>query len=142
MKILLDASVYAPLVILAGSRLLRIADRLAILDLTVYEVCNAFWKEARKLHRISTDDAIVACKAAYKASKRITVIGLDDSIVEVAMRIAAEQNITFYDASYIAASIKLGLHLASEDKDILKAGPRYGLTPLRLQDVTLLLERS
>lgn len=141
MRILLDASVYAPLVILAGSRVLSASSRFAILDLTVYEACNAYWKEATKLRRMSIGDALDACLAAYRLSRRLVVLSLDEALVEEAERLALEEGITFYDASYVAAAEMLGYAVATEDGDILRVAPRRGVEVLRFSDVLGVLDR-
>ena len=42
-----DACVYAPLIVVCGRDLVKAMRELEfiLLDLTAYEVCNAFWKE-------------------------------------------------------------------------------------------------
>jgi len=49
-KIVVDASVLAPLILLSGRQLLSKLrrHRVAMLDLTVYEACNAYWKACLK----------------------------------------------------------------------------------------------
>lgn len=58
-----DASIYLPLIIILGDKLVNILYkyRFHILDLTIYEVCNVFWKKHVKLHKISREDAIESC---------------------------------------------------------------------------------
>ncbi len=51
------------------------------------------------------------------------------------MKIAIENNITFYDASYIALARVLQARLASEDEDILNVAPRYGIEVVRLREL-------
>jgi predicted nucleic acid-binding protein len=60
---ILDASVYVPLIATIGTCLLKITKGInfIILDLTIYETCNAFWKLWIKLHKISKKEAIKAC---------------------------------------------------------------------------------
>lgn len=43
----IDASIYAPLIAIGGKDLVKAIRELGfvLLDLTVYEVCNAFWKK-------------------------------------------------------------------------------------------------
>ena len=68
-----DSSVYAPLVALYGRNLIKAMKKvkIVILDLTVYESCNAFWRECVKLHRISDEEAIKACEACKALSKYV-----------------------------------------------------------------------
>jgi predicted nucleic acid-binding protein len=58
--IILDASVYTPLLTKAGGKLVKLAKHyaFAILDLTIYEACNAFWKLCVKHKILNPHDAI------------------------------------------------------------------------------------
>ena len=138
----IDASVYAPLIVVCGKDLVRTVRELEfiLLDLTVYEVCNAFWKEYRKLHKISEDEAIQACiisKALTQYAKLYRIADLD---VGEIMRIAVENNITFYDSSYIALARKLEAPVASEDKDIITLAPKYNIKIIRLHELMNLIK--
>ena len=136
-----DASVYAPLVAVCGRSLIRAMERhgFAILDLTVYETCNAFWKEHIKLHRIDRGSAVQACRVAKALTQYTRLYRVTDLDTEEVMRMAMENNITFYDASYITLASMLKVPIATEDRDILRVAPSYGLGTVRLRD---LMERS
>ncbi len=135
--LVVDASVYAPLIATCGRALINVVKQLGfvVLDLTIYEVCNAFWKEHRKLNRISREEAVQACTAAKSLTRYMRVYSIGDLGVGDAMKIAIENNITFYDASYIALALGLRARLASEDKDILSVAPRYGIGVVRLREL-------
>ncbi|MCE4613900.1 MAG: type II toxin-antitoxin system VapC family toxin [Desulfurococcales archaeon] len=116
----IDASVYAPLVATCGRDLVRAMRRLefAVLDLTVYEVCNAFWREYRKLHKIIEGEAIQACIISKTLTRYTKLYRVIDLNIGEAMKIAVESNIAIYDSSYIALAHRLGATLSSEDQDI------------------------
>ncbi len=110
--LLFDASslVYA----LKTRRLNLLVDNYA-LDLTVYEVLNAFWKEAVLLKHISVEDAVKLSSVAAKAMglmKLIDIRGLEEAVVKA----AAELRLTAYDASYVVAAERHGLTLVTEDR--------------------------
>ena len=109
--------------------------RAAILDLTVYEVCNVFWKECVKLHRIDREEAELACSISRELSRYLTLYRVSDLDLEHVMEIAIENSITFYDASYIALAQKLRASIASEDSDILRVAPRYSISTARLDQL-------
>ena len=137
----IDASVYAPLIVTCGKDLIRAMREIEfiLLDLTVYEACNAFWKEYKKLHKINEDEAIRACmisKALTQYSKLYRITDLD---IEDVMRIAVENNITVYDSSYIALSRKLKASIATEDKDIITLAPKYNIKAIRLHELMNLM---
>ena len=140
----LDASVYAPLLILLGRRILNTPDNveLALLDLTVYETCNAFWKEHRKLHRITAEEAVEACSLAASVAKYLKLYRVDGLDTARVMHIAIENNMTFYDAAYITLAADIGATVASEDRDILSAAPRYNIRTLRLKDIENILSKT
>ncbi len=141
---IIDASVYAPLIITYGKDLIEKLRKIKsiILDLTLYEVCNVFWKEHTKLHKISEEEAIIACKAAKALSRYVTLYSVADLDTAEAMKIAIENNITFYDASYIALAHKLKTSIASEDHDILTVAPRYNIRVIRLNELINMLEQT
>lgn len=56
------------------------------------------------------------------------------------MKIAVENNTTFYDSSYIALARQLGAPIASEDRDIIAVAPKYGLKTIRLRSLMGLVE--
>ena len=141
---IIDASVYAPLIITYGKDLIEKLKRVKfiILDLTIYEVCNAFWKEHTKLHKISEEEAIMACKVAKALSRYVTLYSVTDLNTAEVMKIAIENNITFYDASYIALAYKLKTPIASEDHDILVVAPKYNIKAIRLNELINMLEQT
>ncbi|MEM0048507.1 MAG: type II toxin-antitoxin system VapC family toxin [Ignisphaera sp.] len=63
-----------------------------------------------------------------------------DLDVEEVMRIAIENNITFYDSSYIALAQKLKAPISTEDKDIISVAPRYGVKIIRLHELMDLIK--
>ncbi len=136
--IILDASVYAPLIVLCGRALPTVLReiRAIILDLTIYEVCNAFWKECVKLGRIDRERAKLACIVSKELSRYVVLFRIDNLNLEEIMDIAIANNITFYDASYIALARKLNASIATEDSDIISAAPRYGIKVVRLNNLT------
>ncbi len=87
------------------------AERLdhAALDLTVYEVGNVAarrWNDAERARRLCLL-VLTAC------AERVVRIGPD--LAEEAVRIADQQQITVYDAAYVAAAHREGHVLVSGD---------------------------
>ena len=142
--IILDASVYTPLLTKAGGKLVKLAKHyvFAILDLTIYEACNAFWKLSVKHKILNPHDAIELCKLAKNLAIRLKIYNFSDIDMGKAMTIAIDNNITVYDATYIALAQSMGAAIATEDSDIIRVAPRYGITTLRLEDIFKLIETS
>jgi len=141
---IIDASVYAPLIITYGKDLIEKLRKIRpiILDLTLYEICNAFWKEHIKLHKISKEEAIIACSASKALSRYITLYSIIDLDIDKVMKMAIENDITFYDASYIALAHKLKTSIASEDHDIITVAPKYNIRVIRLNELINILEQT
>jgi predicted nucleic acid-binding protein len=89
----------------------------AALDLTLYEVANVMGsrrkqgKEARYLLRT----LVARCGEE--------IVGVSPELVEFALEIAAEYDLTAYDASYVAAARRHGWTLVSTDlADLVSKG--------------------
>ena len=137
-----DASVYVPLVLLSGRELVKAMNRIkfVVLDLTLYEACNAFWKECMKLRRISVDEGISACKASKALARYAHLYRITDLNVEDVARVAVEDGITFYDASYVVLAREIRAPVVSEDEDIIAVAPKYGVKAIRLREFIKELE--
>jgi len=92
-------------------------EKLAILHLTVYEVGNALWKEARagRLPWRETAGALSRVLSSLKV--------LDDPPLEKVLEVAVERDLTFYDASYAYVAETLGLSLVTQDRELLRKSP-------------------
>jgi len=92
-------------------------EKLAILHLTVYEVGNALWKEARagRLPWRETAGALSRVLSSLKV--------LDNPPLEKVMEVAVERDLTFYDASYAYVAETLGLSLVTRDRELLRKSP-------------------
>jgi len=140
----LDASVYAPLILQYGARLIGMLRKVevATLDLAVYETCNVFWKQHVKIRRISRGEAMVACRVSKALTRYVTVYKVIDLDVEETIKIAIDNNITFYDASYITLARELGAPIATEDKDIKNVAPGYNIKVLDYHQLMSILEKA
>jgi len=92
-------------------------ERLAILHLTVYEVGNALWKEARA-GRLPWRGAAGALSRVLSSLKM-----LDNPPLEKVLEVAVERDLTFYDASYAYVAETLGLSLVTQDRELLRKSP-------------------
>jgi len=94
-RYLLDASALYPLILRLREGLLSYKDRLAVLDLAVYEVDNVLWRASRR--RAIKHSAPVA-EMFEEVVKGLERLSIGSRIFEV-LDIAAESCVTFYDAS-------------------------------------------
>ena len=100
-----------------------------ILDLTIYEVGNAFWKISKLLDKTDAPKALQAIKEAHSILSLMNVQRLEDEAdLTQTMEIAHQKNLSFYDAAYIQVAKRMGLTLATEDTRLLKASEELELT--------------
>ena len=128
MKYLLDASALLPLVTGHGKQLISEASRetLTTTDLAMYEACNSLWKFAKLLRSISLEDALVVAMTLKDLVARnlIQSIGFTSLDLSQTLRKAYEEQLTFYDASYIAITESTGSILVTEDEELSKAASK------------------
>jgi len=128
LKYLLDASALLPLVTGHGKQLISEASRetLTTTDLAMYEACNSLWKLAKLLRSISLEDALVVAMTLKDLVARnlIQSIGFTSLDLSQTLRKAYEEQLTFYDASYIAITESTGSILVTEDEELSKAASK------------------
>ncbi|ABM80554.1 hypothetical protein [Hyperthermus butylicus] len=85
-------SVYVPLIMLLRSRLRKVMVEYEfhLLDLTLYESCNVFWKECVKLHRIDLETARQSCRLAVALARYATLHQLAEldpgEVIDIAVK--------------------------------------------------------
>ncbi len=101
----------------ASSRAIAVAGgELAVLDLTLYEVANVVTRRFK-----AAAPATAAVHAVLAASGR--VVRADADTIADTVGIAAEHDLTAYDAAYVAAVRRYGWTLVSTDiKDLVGRG--------------------
>ncbi len=113
---LLDASAIYPLILKLRERFLTYADRFAVLNLTIYEVGNALWKEYR-LGRIK--DISIVAKLFESIFNSVRVLRFEFKFYDV-LSLALNENLTFYDASYLYVARAQRMKLVTEDQELLR----------------------
>ena len=93
------------------------------LNLAFYELGNAVWKQVH-LHKALTQEegseALAALTEVYGQMRELQVE--DASSI---LKIAVEEGLTYYDASYIHAAIKNDAVLVTDDKKLQTAASKY-----------------
>lgn len=129
MRYLLDASAFLPLVSRLGKNLISRASRdwFATTDLAIYEACNSLWKLSTLLRSISLEEGVETMSVLKELTERgiihltdIRNLGLTDTL-----RLASDQKLTFYDASYVIAAKDQGAILVTQDAKLREAARRY-----------------
>ncbi|RLE75090.1 MAG: hypothetical protein DRJ44_06435 [Thermoprotei archaeon] len=85
---------------------------------------------------------MVACRVSKALTRYVTVYKVIDLDVEETIKIAIDNNITFYDASYITLARELGAPIATEDKDIKNVAPGYNIKVLDYHQLMSILEKA
>ncbi|KXA95680.1 hypothetical protein AKJ65_01215 [candidate division MSBL1 archaeon SCGC-AAA259E19] len=102
----------------------RIFDN-RVLDLTFYEAGNSFWKAAVLQDRIAEEDAEEAANFLTALREEVEVIPIKDLSSGRIMEIALEEEITYYDSSYIAGAAEKEVPLVTQDGELSKKAEKY-----------------
>ncbi len=114
MKLVFDASALLNIIRSGGPDALRYLKGNYILTLTLYEVGNALWKEAALLKRISISEALLLLDLITRICRVMCIAAPRDS--SLALRLACELKLTYYDSSYIVAAYELDAELVTDDE--------------------------
>jgi predicted nucleic acid-binding protein len=129
LKFPLDATALLPLITQSGKQLLAKTahEDLITTDLTIYEACNSLWKLATLLKTITEEEAadVAALLSELTAKNLIQTTSYANIDLPQTLVIAQKAQLTFYDASYIAAAQKTKAILATEDQRLRKAADKY-----------------
>ena len=96
----------------------------ATLDLALYEVLNAIWKEHRLMKRIDEDTASMfldVINDVFNVVEVLSIRGLEKEVLDLASR----ENLTVYDASYLCIAVKRGLKLVTDDRKLRNRASKY-----------------
>ena len=137
MKFLLDASALLQLVTRSGKKLIAMAAcaELITIDLAIYEACNGLWKLATLLKTLTLKDAQDIATVLNELAAKNLIHPISFASIDLAhtLDIAQKAQVTFYDASYIAAAQNIKATLATEDQKLLKAANKFVRTRSFLQ---------
>jgi len=129
LRYLLDASTLLPLISRSGEKLLSEAQRESLIttDQAVYEACSSLWKLARLLRSLSLEDAsaVVAMIRDLTARRLIQVRSFAEIDLSGTLKRAFDENLTFYDASYISAAENTEAILVTEDRRLRETAAKY-----------------
>lgn len=104
----------------------RSADKLLegwTLDLAFYEVGNAVWKQVYLFKTLTPDEGMTSLDAVTEVVKMIRKVPVDDFLET--LRIAVEEGLTYYDATYLQAAIKNKKTLVTNDEKLRVAAKKY-----------------
>ncbi len=122
-KLLLDASALYPLVkkVVSDPGVVEeLLGRLVLLDLTLYEACNAALMEHR---RGLVKDPRRICNLVSRLSELVELVRVKGEWLPGILDTALSKGLTFYDAAYVYVAKLYNYTLVTEDRDILRACP-------------------
>ncbi|RLI32644.1 hypothetical protein DRO56_03180 [Candidatus Bathyarchaeota archaeon] len=93
------------------------------LSLAFYEIGNAVWRQIH-IHKVITrEEGDIVLDSLMEVVRRMEKIEVERPL-EI-LRIAVEENLTYYDASYLQAAIEKDLTLITDDKKLYVTGKKY-----------------
>ncbi|MEM4455003.1 MAG: type II toxin-antitoxin system VapC family toxin [Thermofilaceae archaeon] len=101
-------------------------DGLATLDLAFYEIGNALRKQV--VRGVASREEVERTALAIGKLllvKGVIKVGWRDLGYSAILNLAVDNGITFYDASYLAASIAFGVPLITEDEKLRRVAAKY-----------------
>ena len=116
LEAMLDASALYPLLKRLDEKAASLLTKLAILDLTKYELGNAIWKEYKLGLLKNWENPIVLWS---KIMEEMPTYRIEMQHLRDIEKIAVERDLTFYDASYIYMAETQNLKLITEDEELL-----------------------
>ncbi|MCD6146433.1 MAG: type II toxin-antitoxin system VapC family toxin [Thermoplasmata archaeon] len=102
------------------------------LDLSLYELGNVVWKNVSRKN-LSSEEGIelVNFLSEVLSLMDILTIGTKSDVLEMAIK----NNLSYYDASYLYASISFTDTLVSEDKKLLGAASKCGIESYSIENI-------
>ena len=92
--------------------------------LTVYEIMNALWKEARLLKSISIEKLLQLVDVVTDIAKYMKILSISNLEKEI-LKMSIELDLTAYDTSYIVLAQRHGLTLVTEDKKLMNKAKKH-----------------
>ncbi|MEM0050350.1 MAG: type II toxin-antitoxin system VapC family toxin [Candidatus Bathyarchaeia archaeon] len=94
------------------------------LDLAIYEVANAVWKECYLLGKIKIETAykvIELISGIFNVLNLHSVKGFEKEVMDIAVK----EGVTFYDASYMYIAMRNKLTLVTDDRKLMSVARKY-----------------
>ncbi len=94
----------------------KLLDNVTV-NLAFYELGNVLWKEAHIFENISPSEMWDLQRYINNMLKLMQIISVEE-IKEKVLDLSLENNITFYDASYVHPAVTNGWTFVTEDKEL------------------------
>ena len=93
------------------------------LNLAIYELGNAVWKQVKIHEKITVEEANLVLDSLTEVFRRLKKPETENSLET--LKIAVKEGLTYYDASYISAAVENNLTLVTDDEKLYKIGKKY-----------------
>jgi len=93
------------------------------LNLAIYELGNAVWKQVKIHGKITAEEANLVLDSLTEVFKRLKKPASENPLKT--LEIAVKEDLTYYDASYIGAAVENDLTLVTDDDKLYRAGKKY-----------------
>jgi len=119
---LFDASSIVNMAAFGGGKVVDVVTEVdaSVLPLTYYEVGNAIWKMHHLIKKLDREEAISLLEVSMKLLDRLKIIECSRDDSSEIVNLALDQNLTFYDASYLFVATKHQLSLITDDGKLSK----------------------
>jgi len=92
-------------------------------SLAIYEIGNAVWKQVYQRKKLSVEEGLKALSVLHEVLKNLEK--LETSEPEKALKIAINEGLTFYDASYLHLALKNDLTLVTDDGRLYRIAEKH-----------------
>ena len=107
-----------------------------MLDLTMYEVCNAIWKICKLIEKSGKSAALEAVEQAHSLTALMKVVKVESlEGLRGTMNEAIDGNLSFYDSAYLYTARAMKLTLVTEDERLLRRTRAAGVDGVKVNDL-------
>mgnify|MGYP000672151256 CR=1 FL=1 len=95
------------------------------LDLALYEIGNAIWKEVNLFHTITLKESEILITSLQVILTKLNIFQIKPDLLKEIIGLASEESLTFYDAAYLYFAIKNGLTLITDDNKLYEKARKH-----------------
>jgi predicted nucleic acid-binding protein len=92
-------------------------------SLAIYEIGNAVWKQVYQRKNLSVEEGIKALDVLHEVLKNLEKLEMSEP--EKAFKMAINEGLTFYDASYLHLAFENGLALVTDDERLYRIAEKH-----------------
>jgi predicted nucleic acid-binding protein len=92
-------------------------------NLAIYEIGNAIWKQVYQRKKLSMEEGIKALDVLHEVLENLEKLEVSEP--EEVLKMAVNEGLTFYDASYLHLAVKNDLTLVTDDEMLYRIAEKY-----------------